>query len=201
MSAAPSFLRQPGLLLVCVTGEILKAPFGFALAQAERPPHVAREYLFSAGGVFLVAMVLSGLGAVLWPDGTLLVAQSVLVGLAVLALLAGNGAALLLSRFSSRPADLASLLPAGMYASGFALVWLSVFRLVGLVGPALMPGYSGSLYEGLTVLAGMSICLFGVFLMLDWPRRVTGVDEGAYYAVVAGAFLVVGVLLRLAGLA
>ena len=64
-----------------------------------------------------------------------------------------------------------------------------------------MPGYSGSAYEALTVLGGMGGVLFGAILLLEWPRRIAALDEGAYYSAVAALVLVVGLVLKATGVA
>ena len=78
---------------------------------------------------------------------------------------------------------------------------MTAFKLVGLVGPALVPGFVGSPLEALTVLGGMGGVLFGALLVLEWPRRIAALEEGAYYTAVAALFLVVGVTLKAVGIA
>jgi hypothetical protein len=43
--------------------------------------------------------------------------------------------------------------------------------------------------------------LFAAILLLEWPRRIAALDEGAYYSGVAALVLVVGVVLKATGLA
>jgi hypothetical protein len=184
-----------------VTNEILRAPFAFGLHQLHRPGSVARAYAIDAGVIFLAATVLAWIAALVWPNSTLALAQAVVVGLGVVALLVGNGVALVLTRFSGRPAETGSLVIAALYGIGFSLLWVAAFKLVGLIGPALVPGYSGSAFEALTVLGGMGGVLFGALLLLEWPRRIAALEEGAYYTAVAGLFLILGIVLKLSGIA
>ena len=200
-SAMNAIRREPGVGVISITQEIFQAPFAFASVQAERPAGLGRDYLVDAGVLFLATTLLGGLAALISPDHTLLVAQSVLIGVVVLALLAGTGVALAFARFGDSYVDTRELVSGAQYGAGFGLVLLSVFKLVGLVGPALVPNYSGSVYEALTVLGGMGVVLFAAFLMLDWPRRIARLDEGAYYTGVGGLFLAFGLLLKVTGIA
>ncbi len=192
---------RPSAHFFDVTKELLKAPFSFVQHQLHRPGHQARTYLIDAGVIFLAATLLAGIAAVIWPNSTLLTAQAVVIGMVVVALLVGNGVALVLTRLSGKTAESSSLATAALYGGGFSLLWVSAFKLVGLVGPALVPGYSGSPFEALTVLGGMGGVLFGALLLLEWPRRIAALEEGTYYTAVAALFLVVGVTLKVVGIA
>ncbi len=192
---------RPSADFVAVTTGILKAPFAFGLDHFQRSTRSARDYLFDAGVVFLGATLLAGLAALIWPDRTLVLAQTVVIGVVLTALLVGNLVALALARASGRDPDTGSLAAASLYGGGFGLLWVSVFKLVGLFGPALVPGYSGSVYEALTVLGGMGGVLFVAFLLLEWPRRIVALEEVSYYASVAGLFALVGILLKVTGAA
>ena len=201
MTVATAFWRRQASVLVAVTKEILHTPFAFGVAQAQRPAGQARDYLIEAGAIFLGATVLAVLGAWLWPDDTLFEAQTVQIALILAALLVGNGVALVLARVTGRDGESRGLVSAALYGSGFALLWLAAFKLIGLIGPALVPNYSGSLFEALTVLGGLAGVLFGAFLLLEWPRRIKALEEGPYYGSVAVLFLVGGVVLEVTGAA
>ncbi len=192
---------RPSEHFFAVTKELLRSPFTFGQHLLDRPGHHARAYLIDAGVIFLAATLLATLAAWVWPDSTLSRAQAVVVGVVVVALLVGNGVALVLSRFSGRKAETSSLAVAALYGAGFSLLWVAAFKLIGLIGPALVPGYSGSAYEALTVLGGMGGVLFGAILLLEWPRRIAALDEGAYYSGVAALVLVVGIVLKATGVA
>ena len=114
-----------------VTKELLQAPFAFGQHLLDRPGHQARAYLIDAGVIFLAATVLAALAAWVWPDSTLSRAQAVVVGVVVVALLVGNGVALVLSRFSGRQAETGSLGVAALYGAGFSLLWVAAFKLIG----------------------------------------------------------------------
>lgn len=180
---------------------MLKAPFAFGQQQAQHCGAAARAYLIDAGMIFAAATLLAGLAALLWPDSTLASAQAVVVGMVVVALLVGKGVALVLTRVSGGSAETGRLTTAALYGCGFSLLWVSALKLVVLVGPALVPGYSGAAFEAMTVLGGMSGVLFGALLLLEWPRRIAAVEEGAYYSAVAGLQFVVGVVLKVTGIA
>ncbi len=183
-----------------ITKEFLHAPFAFG-QQLDRPGDQARAYLIDAGVIFLAATVLAALVGWVWPDSTLVRAQAVVLGVVVVALLVGNGVALVLSRFGGTPDQTGDLGVAALYGAGLSLLWVAAFKLVGLLGPALVPGYSGSAYEALTVLGGMGGVLFSAILLLEWPRRIAALDEAAYYSAVAAVVLAVGVVLKLTGVA
>lgn len=193
--------REPGIGIVSVTTEILKSPLAFSAQQAERPAELGRNYLFEAGVAFLATTLLSGLAGLIWPDHTHMLEQSVLIGLVLLALVVGNGVALAFAHFSGGAADTSEVSSVAKYGAGFSLVLLALGNLIALGGAALVPSYSGSVFEALTVLGGMGVVLFAAFLMLEWPRRVLQLDEGAYYAAVCAPFLVVGLLLKATGIA
>ncbi len=192
---------RPSAHFFDVTKELLKAPFAFSQHQLHRPGHQARTYLIDAGVIFLAATLLAGVAASIWPNSASVTAQAVVIGMVVVALLVGNGVALVLTRLSGRTAESSSLATAALYGVGFSLLWVTAFKLVGLVGPALVPGFVGSPLEALTVLGGMGGVLFGALLVLEWPRRIAALEEGAYYTAVAALFLVVGVTLKAVGIA
>lgn len=200
-SAVNAIRREPGVGLISITGEIIEAPLAFGSLQAGRPAELGHSYLIDAAAVFLATTLLGGLGSLIWPDPTLLVAQSVLIGVLVLALAAGNGVALAFAHFGGADADTGALRSAAKYAAGFGLSLMSVFNIVGLVGSAVAPVYSGSILEALTVLSGMGVVLSASFLLVEWPRRIVGLEEGAFYSGVGGVFLVAGLLMKAAGIA
>ena len=200
-SAGNAIRREPGVGIVSITTEILQAPFAFGSLQVERPADLGRSYLIDAGVVFLATTLLAVLGSLVWPDHTLALAQAVLVGLALLAIVAGNGVALAFAHLGGSYVDTTELASSAKYGAGFSLVLLSVFNVVGLAGSALVPDYSGSVFETLTVLSGMGVVLSAAFLLVEWPRRILGLDEGAFYTGVGGVFLVAGLFLKLVGIA
>ena len=195
MSAARSARR---LVLFAVTADILRTPFGFGAALANRP---ARDYLFESGALFLAASLLAALSALISRDTTLLLAQSLALALVLAALLAGNTVALAAARLGAGQATPATLLPAAQFAAGFALAWLGAFKLAGLAATALLPDYSGSVLQALTVFGFLAPLLLAALLALEWPRRLAGLPEPTYYTPVALIFLALGLLLRLAGAA
>lgn len=199
--AVNAIQREPGVGIISITTEIVKAPFAFGTLQEQRPAELGRGYLVEAGAVFLATTVLAVLSSLVWPDHTLALAQSVLVGLVLLALGAGNGVALAFAHFSGSYVDTSELASAAKYGAGFSLVLLSVFNIVGTFGSALVPDYSGSVIETLTVLSGMGVVLSAAFVLVEWPRRILGLDEGAYYTAVGGLFLVAGLVLKATGVA
>lgn len=200
-SATNIFRRESGVGVMAVTREILTSPFAFAADQAERPAELSRTYLFDAGVLFLATTVLGVLGGLVWPDQASVVAQSVLVGVALLALAAGYGVALAFGQLSDRYVDTDALASATKYGVGFSLVLISLFKLLTLAGAALVPSYSGSMAQALSVLGGMGLVLFSAFLLVEWPRRVLHLDEGGYYTAIGGIFLVAGLLLKTVGIA
>jgi hypothetical protein len=200
-SAVNAIRREPGVGVVSITTEILQAPFAFGSQQADRPAELGHSYLIDAAVLFLATTLLGALGSLIWPDPTLLVAQSVLIGVLVLALAAGNGVALAFAQFGGAYVDTGDLRSAAKYAAGFSLLLMSVFNLVGFFGSAIVPVYSGSILEALTVLSGMGVVLSAAFLLVEWPRRIVGLDEGAFYTGVGGVFLVAGLLLKATGIA
>lgn len=201
MSIADAAGHPQGVKVTAVTAEILRAPFGFGMAQLDRPPALADDYLAKAGALFL-GLTLAGLiGDWLRPNGTLLPAQSAMSGLVLAALLAGNVVALGNRFLEEEAADVSGIVTAAKYGAGFGLVLLSAFKLIGLVGLVLVPDYSGSAVEAFTVLGGMGVLLFSIFPLLEWPRRIAELGEPGYYTVVAPLMLGFGLLLRLIGAA
>ena len=200
-SASNAIRREPGVGIISITTEILKAPFAFGTLQAERPADLGQSYLVDGAVVFLATTLLAVLSSLVWPDHTLALAQAVLIGIALLAMAAGNGVALALAQFGGRYVDTSELFSALKYGGGFSLVLLSVFNVVGMFGAVLVPNYSGSMLETLTVLSGMGVVLSAGFLLVEWPRRILGLDEGAFYTGVGGVFLVAGLFLKAIGVA
>ncbi len=200
-AALNAIRREPGIGVVSVTTEIVKAPFAFGSAQEQRPVELGQAYLIEAGALFLATTLLAVLSSLVWPDHTLALAQAVLIGLVLLALAAGNGVALAFAQFSGSYVDTSELASAARYGAGFSLVLLSVFNVVGTLGSALVPDYSGSVFETLTVLSGMGVVLSAAFVLVEWPRRILGLDEGAYYTAVGGLFLVAGLVVKAIGVA
>ncbi len=198
MSIADAAALRQG---VTVTAEILGAPFAFGATQVDRPPSLARDYVLQAGALYLATTLVGLLASLFRPDATLLLAQTVVSGAVLASLLAGNLVALAYLRIEDDGTDTSGLVAAAQYGAGFSLVLLSLFRLLGLVGLAFVPGYNGSIYEALAVLGSMGAVLFSAFLVLEWPRRIVGLDEAPYYTAVALVFLGLGLLLKLTGAA
>ena len=192
---------RPSESLFEVTFDILKNPFSFGLHHFHRTDRQARDYLTNAGVIFLAATLLAWIAAFIWPDRTLFLAQAVVTGTVVAALAVGNLVALALARYADREVQTKTLATAALYGAGFNLLGLSAFKLVGLIGPALVPGYSGSLFEALTVLGFLGSLFYGAFLLIEWPRRIVALDERTYYAAVAGLFAAFGLLLKVNGFA
>ncbi len=112
MSIADAAALRQG---VTVTADILGAPFAFGATPSERPPSLARDYLFQAGALFVATTLLGLLASLFRPDATLRLAQTVVSGAVLAALLAGNLVALAYMRVQDDDTDTGSLFVAAEY--------------------------------------------------------------------------------------
>jgi hypothetical protein len=200
MSSSSVGSSNPLSAFKAVSCELVRHPFASGDDMAKRPG-APRKYLFTAVALFAIIAAFGILGASVNHSPTLVKTQWVVVGLVLASLVIGNAVALVLARTSRTPVEAWRFTAAAQYLVGLVLAGLAALTLAGLVGQVVIPGWSGSLLEGIVVVGTFGVGVLGVLLVLEVPRRILHLAESTYYGVVALLFLLVAGAARALGFA